>query len=175
MRFMPKVRLRARVPLRWTATNFSVALSTPAAAAIASQVLVQETDYEFASTLEPSGAVLQRIRGSFTATPSGALAGAVLLALGIVVLKRDESPPVAALLNPTSTTSLTDDDWLFLKSWTWDVPIGNAPVCFDIDVKAKRRLKDHRVYIVLGCSGAATAVWTVQGLARALLAMKSSG
>lgn len=171
-------RRRIRVPLRWTAQAQTITLGT---AAIGSAALIIPADYQLSTTLEPSGAVLKRIRMSYiiqcttvtTTIPATITCG---------ILVQDTNSPAFAqggYGDPRVAAQLIEQDWLWVR-------VHSAPdnanadsftqaQSFIVDVKAQRRLKDHSVFFVMATDTAVGLSANLILKARVLVALKSSG
>jgi len=168
---------RPRVPLRWTAQHDILVLTT---GTLDSGVLVAPTDYEFSTTLEPSGAVIKRIRGWIDVGFSGTVTPATArICFGILRMDADTGTVFGATGDPRIAAQLIAEDWLWTKGMflsTIAAQATNGWNAFEVDVQAQRRLKDDDIRFVAAVdpfTGGGTV--NVNVYARALLAMKASG
>lgn len=139
---------------RWTGEG-QIAETTRTAPGVDFTEIVASTDYEQSATMEQSGVLLTRIRGhlAMRATIIGGLAFVAIMVIGDT-----ETPPA-----PSAFDSLRHSELL----WRWSGMVGTTePRIIEIDVKAKRRLDDDRVVMVIEAIGQ-TLIY--QWVARALL------
>lgn len=153
--------LRRAIPLRWTGEG-TTAANTTAAGAITTSEIVATTDYEQSSTLEEGGVTLVRLRGWFGCycTTIGAICAVHIVAI-------DASEDVSSG-SSNSPLSLEGDLRNGQVLWRWGTilaPVNDSKMV-EFDIKAKRRLQDTRIMLVVA-SFVQTTTWTYS--ARALL------
>lgn len=161
-RARPRYRGRAggrKALTRWTG-DFSIAETTTAAGAIVYNDIVTTTDYEQTVTLEAAGPTLVRIRGSLSYRAT--IVGAIVTA-GIFHHDDQINPTLGSVYDPTVFESFKEGELMW---WFIDIAPIDTTRRIEIDVKAKRRLRDHNVTFVLRAT-AQGITWVYGG--RALL------
>jgi len=156
-----------KFPLRWTSqltdkTNIENN-------AISTYTLVDVADYASNTALEPTGVTLMRIRGFFTYMADLATQHSIFAA--VFVHDADAVPALGGLMDPSGFQQVIDEQVL----WWWSsIFLGEATdrdfVRMELDIKAKRRLHEDNVSLVLvGTGGAAGAVGKLTFTLRSLL------
>jgi len=160
---MPRFR-RRRQSARWTAQLFdrtSVVTGTEN-----QSIIVDVTDYASNTNIEPDGPILARVRGFLTLVPQ---VSSWTFFCGLFVVDRD-SP--GGSYDPINFQNLVDEEPLWW--WSYSVGIASAsfpiqPVQIELDIKAKRRLKDSDLILAWNSTGTAGAAALLTGTFRALM------
>lgn len=165
-------------PLRWTAeTNNMTVLH----GALTRQDLVLPSDYEFSTTLEPSGAVLKRVRMHYVLFfPAASTTLGATCTVGVVCEDNDDPAPVfGGFDDPRAAAQLIEQDWLYVRvhAVAHDATAASQyqAFSFEVDIKAQRKLKDQRVSVILSVDTDASSSVLMVWKARALLQIKPSG
>lgn len=166
--FRPRFR-GPRAKRRWGANLID---ATPLSnSALDYMEIVSIADYANNANLEPSGPMLARIRGYFTIAPT--IATAFTVWVSVVSADTDAVPATGGTMDPSVYQQQIDEDILFWWSHRFPAAAAATPtqeVSVELDLKAKRRLKDTRVLILFrGTNGAAGNAATFTCNARALL------
>lgn len=145
-------------PLRWTS---QLADNSPIENNALSQfVLVATSDYASNTNLEPVGVTLVRIRGFLTYAPTLAATVHSLWA-AIFMHDTDEVPVLGGLMDPSGFQELIDEQVLWWGSGICLNGSGASQLSVrfhEIDVKAKRRLKDSAISLVVRTTGGVAGV-----------------
>jgi len=172
--------MRPKLPLRWCAATFNQALNVSGAANSVRITLLSPTDYQFSTTLEPTGATLICIVGCMNVMSDTAQANMnVRFAWGILCDDVDlGGPTTGGFEDPRIASELINEDWLHVESGALDSFTGaqhaTGPQQNTFKVKAKRRLKDTRVSLIFSCDSATAGTdLYIIGHARLLLQVPS--
>ena len=116
--------------------------------------LVIPSDYRDAATLEPGNVTHLRSRGNLTfqEIPGNLLTGVLVVSAAIYVVDADGI--TTGSLNPATAQNLIDEQCLWQAVYTFS-PVGVYANHFDVDVKAKRVLRDMNVELVMNMVGTA--------------------
>lgn len=144
---------------RWTADQ-STALAAVVSPNLGFLTVVVPGDYEQSATMEQGGVTLLRLRGNLNCVNSVANAD---VALGIWVGDEGLAPVFGANFDPFLFSQLIRGELLYHRR----LIVGTTPVNIEVDVKAKRKLSDSSIHMVLGTLGPGTL--TVSASGRALL------
>lgn len=129
------------VAKRWTGEGTTVEATTLAGTTSAAAI-VSPTDYEQSPTLEQGGVTLVRMRGTISLRAT-VLGGICFFGIYVVSELSPANPP-------SSLAGLLDGDCLIHRS----LMIGTTePRVIEIDIKAKRRLTDDQVVLVVEAIG----------------------
>lgn len=154
---------RRRQVRRWTANLVDQA---QVVAGVQGQVIVVDvTDYASNINIEPQGPTLARVRGFVTIAPILPFT----IWMGLYVVDRD-SP--GGSYDPSLIQNVIDEEPLWWYSYavnTVGATTPAAPVSIEIDVKAKRRLKDSDLILTWNTTSAAGTCAEVTASLRALL------
>lgn len=169
--FRPRSRVGGRIAKRWTGNVTDGQIITTAS--LQNTAIVAVGDYaQNAANLEPDGPTLARIRGFLTIDPTVATAFTFWAALG--VYDESEALGLGSAGDPSVVGNIMINDWL----WWYSCRFGTRTVLtspdrvrLEIDVKAKRRMKDMNLYLTWICTnaGAAGTQGTMTASLKALL------
>jgi len=114
--------------------------------------LVARTDYASNGLLEPEGPTLTRMRGAVNILTT---TGPSTIFIGIGVF--DEAAGTGTT-DPAAFTNLIDEAFLWWRVYSWQAIAAATPSNFinvEVDIRAKRKLRDSDVYLCWNTTGAA--------------------
>jgi len=155
----------ARQARRWTAQlEDRTALVTGTALNV---FLVTVADYASNSNLEPQGPTLERIRGFITIVPVSVVTASVWFSISV----HDNDTSLLSI-NSQDVQNQIDENILYWGHYSQDVVSASFPASprtFEVDVKAKRKLKDSLVILNFYGTGTAGTNFKVSANMRMLL------
>jgi len=163
---MPRRFGRARTARRWTTQL--VEGQTTAANTLTQTEIVGPADYRQADTLEPGDVTLVRLRGAITISRVTNVQF-IWVWMCLVVADSDIGPTA---LNPNNAQNMIDEQviwWDHMQILDTESSQGGLHQHREFDVKAKRRLHDESVWLMVSNSSISTSSirWSLN--ARALL------
>jgi len=174
--FRPRRKFGSRGKRRWTAQLLDG--STLSTTALGASAILTTADYAQNANLEPEGPTLVRIRGDFWFEATVATAFSVYAM--VFVADSDSGLSTGGHGDPSVFQNLIDDNILWWQSFRCPARTlathPNGMQRLEIDIKAKRRLKDDSVWLtaIAANAGAAGTQGTFGFTARALLVGNSA-
>lgn len=174
--FRPRYKAGRRVARRWTAQlGDGEVMSTTV---MGNSELVLSTDYASNTALEPDGPMLARMRGSITIDSTVITAYTAWMAIFLLDASIASATP-GSLVDPSVIQNLITEDvlwWHHVRFGARSVATNPDRAIIELDIKAKRKLKDKHVLLVWIATnaGAAGTQGTLSHNVRSLLVGNSA-